>query len=230
MFEKLMRRKNVDGQKPESSQTLGSTASAKSPKNDSATVPQSDIIQSRKAIQHLWGADGEKIADFVGCQEMWVISLTKLTTAIIFLWQLIGFVPLGAGLLSFGAIIPCGVYATKLAAEAQRHWVHMRDEKQVVVGESINGLRQIKFSASEAEWERRIEAVRERELKALWRLTIVNSIHTTLWRAMPVALAAASLITYALIYGYLTPSLTFGKSARQFWETFYLEQRCNSAS
>jgi hypothetical protein len=44
-----------------------------------------------------------------------------------------------------------------------------RDDKTGVISEALRGLRQIKFGASESEWEKRIMRTRLRELAEIWQ-------------------------------------------------------------
>lgn len=195
-FDKLMRRKNVDGITQHASKSTSGNQDV-------------NVAKARKGVQHLW-SDAEKCATFAGQQEIWVLTVFKLVTSVAFLVRLMGWVPLGAGLCSFAVVLPCGMYSAKLYQKAVREWIKVRDRKQTIVSESTNSLRQIKFTAAEAEWEQRIVAVRGDELRALWRLSLANTANTVFWLSSPVALAAVSLAAYVYIHGSLTPSLTFG--------------------
>lgn len=46
----------------------------------------------------------------------------------------------------------------------------VRDEKMGVVTEALQGIRQIKFTALERQWESKIGSVRTRELHELWNV------------------------------------------------------------
>lgn len=85
----------------------------------------------------------------------------------------------------------------------------LRDEKLAVVNEALLGMRQIKFAALEDRWEKRILAMRERELKTLWGLFVVDTGLFGCWVVSPILLAATSLAAYAILNGQLLPSVAF---------------------
>jgi hypothetical protein len=208
MFEKLMRRKNAEV-------ITRPTGAAGTPKDVSGGQRSNlDITKSRKAIEHIFGIDTDKVAIFAGGHGQGVLAVVRIIVCFAFLVRLIGWIPLGAGLCSWAIILPLGTSSTKRYSKAQQEWINIRDRKQAIVSEAINGIRQIKFSARELQWEQRIVAVREKELCALWQLSLANIINTTCWLSGPIALAAVSLSTYAMIYGRLLPSFTFGKYNR----------------
>lgn len=85
----------------------------------------------------------------------------------------------------------------------------MRDLKMAVVTEALQGIRQIKFSALEDQWEGKILERRNAELKTLWSVFKWDTGLLAIWIFGPVMLAAALLATYALIHGNLNPSVAF---------------------
>ena len=87
----------------------------------------------------------------------------------------------------------------------------LRDQKLAIVNESLQGIRQIKFSALEPQWEKRILSMREKELKACWDVFANDTFLFGCWTATPVALAAASLSVHSWMNGFLLPSVAFGK-------------------
>lgn len=85
----------------------------------------------------------------------------------------------------------------------------VRDDKLAVVNEALTGIRQIKFSALEPEWEQKIGNVREKELKSVWAVFVSDTMLLACWVTSPIALAAVSLTVYAALVGSLLPSIAF---------------------
>lgn len=85
----------------------------------------------------------------------------------------------------------------------------MRDEKTHVVTEALHGIRQIKFSALEPQWQQVIMASRERELGAQWRAFKWATFMIFCWLSMPILLGAAALGTYAWLNGHVSASVAF---------------------
>ena len=84
-----------------------------------------------------------------------------------------------------------------------------RDAKTKVITEALNGIRQIKFSATESQWADKIYGVRENELGKLWNTQKNNTIMILGNSIAPVLLVALALSTYAYIHGELLPSVAF---------------------
>ncbi|OAL74382.1 hypothetical protein A7D00_2415 [Trichophyton violaceum] len=81
---------------------------------------------------------------------------------------LMGWRALGAGLLVSVVITPINIYTAKRYNSSQNTLMDHRDRKMGVVAEALQGIRQVKFSALESQWEQKIFAVREAELSAQW--------------------------------------------------------------
>ena len=85
----------------------------------------------------------------------------------------------------------------------------VRDQKMAVVTEALQGIRQIKFSALERQWQARIGERRKVELETQWRVFRFDTGLITLWILGPVLLSAVTLTVYALLHGNLSPSIAF---------------------
>ena len=85
----------------------------------------------------------------------------------------------------------------------------VRDQKMVVVTEALQGIRQIKFSAEERQWQEKIGKKRKEELATQWRVFRLDTVLISLWIIGPVMLSAISLAAYAAIYGNLSASVAF---------------------
>jgi ABC-type multidrug transport system fused ATPase/permease subunit len=227
IFEKAMRRKNVKTAPttekaiatPESVGPPGTSEPATSDTENSRDnkakedeeEDDSNATKSRQGIINLVGVDAKRVADFFAFQYLFPSSASKLIISIWFLIALLGWIPLGAGLLTWLLIMPFNVHFSKVYTNAQERLMKIRDQKLAVVNESLQGMRQIKFSALESQWEKRILDMREKELGAVWDVFRGDTILFACWVTSPIALAAASLAVYALIHKELTPSVAFGK-------------------
>ena len=220
VFGKAMRRKDIkgSGKKEEAASTL--TANGSVPGNQ---VPGSqgkdaskeeeegdeDTQQTRQSTINLIGVDGKRVADFATFSYIFPGTVVKLAFAFVFLISLIGWLPLLAGLLVPIIVTPINVLASKRYAKAQDGLMKMRDQKMAVVTEALQGIRQIKFSALERQWNKKILDVRSKELKEQWTVFVNDTILISIWILGPVMLAAAALAVYAIIHKTLSPSIAF---------------------
>ncbi|KAM0335380.1 hypothetical protein ACHAQA_000425 [Verticillium albo-atrum] len=213
IVEKAMRRKNVKQATKTDTSHVDPTSSGQdgAKKDDKAEDEDEDAdqLKSQQGVVNLIGVDAKRVSDFAAFQFFFPASATKLAVAIWFLVSLLGWIPLLAGLATWGVILPFNIYCTKIYANAQDRLMKIRDQKLALVNESLQGMRQIKFSALERQWEGRILAMRERELGAIWDVFKSDSFLFGSWVAIPILLAAASLAVYAWIHETLTPSVAF---------------------
>ncbi|KAF5658311.1 hypothetical protein FHETE_9965 [Fusarium heterosporum] len=208
IFEKSLRRKNVkSAEKPKESDTTQDGATDK--KDEDEPDDSSSVLKSRQSIVNLVGVDALRISNFTGFQFLIINSVFKLIFFSFFLVQLIGWIPFTAGLVAWGLILPANTYFSKELLSRSDKLMKLRDEKLAVVNEALLGMRQIKFAALESRWERRILAMRERELKTLWGLFVIDTGLFGCWVVSPILLAATSLAVYAILHGKLLPSVAF---------------------
>ncbi|XP_044719937.1 ABC transporter domain-containing protein [Hirsutella rhossiliensis] len=194
IFEKSLRRKNVR---------------AAEKRQDDNNPEDSNVTKSRQAVVNLVGVDSKHVADFLVIQYYIINSAVKLVIYSAFLVQLIGWVPFGAGILAWALVLPVNAWLSKIYMRAEDTLMKTRDRKLAVVNEALLGMRQIKFSALEKQWEDKITKMRETEIGDIRRVFAADSVLFFCWIASPILLAAASLAVYASVHGALSPSVAF---------------------
>lgn len=224
IFEKSMRKKDVKGtgrssnkkadEPAESAEPTIAGAVGESTAADKPEVPEEEdeseaLKKSKQGTVNLIGVDTKRVSDFAAFQNLFPSSLFKLVVSLVFLVSLLGWKALIAGFSTMLAVMPVNIYFSKRYAAAQDKLMKVRDDKLAVVNEALQGIRQIKFSALEPEWEKKINDVREEELKSVWRVFSSDTALLACWITSPIALAAVSLTVYASIYGALLPSVAF---------------------
>jgi len=122
---------------------------------------------------------------------------------------LIGWIALLSGFAVFVVVLPLNVYASKVFAKTQGELMTLRDQKMAVITEALQGIRQIKFSALEQQWQSRIRATRGKELTKQWRVFCMNTVLIMIWILGPVMLSAVGLAVYAWLRGDLGPAVAF---------------------
>ncbi|KAK0632070.1 hypothetical protein B0T14DRAFT_20538 [Immersiella caudata] len=216
IFEKAMRRKDVKGsekakkkKKPEGDGPTGDVSDAPKPKPTAEEDDETDVKKSKQSTVNLIGVDAKRVGDFTAYQSLFPGSVFKLVVSLSFLISLLGWKALLAGFSAMLAIMPINIHFSKLYSAAQDRLMKIRDEKMEVVTEALQGIRQIKFSALEPEWEKKIGSVRERELTAVWDVYRRDTMLIACWVTSPILLSAISLAVYAWLNGTLTPSVAF---------------------
>ena len=129
--------------------------------------------------------------------------------SIAFLRHLLGWQPLLVGVLVFFLFLPLNIWSSERSARAQGQLMDIRDRKLTVLTEVLQGIRQIKFSAQEYQWQARIRVVRQAELSVQWRAFCYETVLICCYNLAPIALSATTLSVYTMIHGELSASVAF---------------------
>ena len=149
------------------------------------------------------------MSQFLGYHYIFLQIITKMVVSIIFLYKLLGWEPTLAGFATFFFTLPLNIWIFTLARTARGSLIDVGDRKMVIITEALQGIRQIKFSAREMQWQERILNIRDLELTMQWRLYWLDVLLTLCWMLGPILLSAVSLAVYAAIQGQLSASVAF---------------------
>ncbi|KAJ8129451.1 hypothetical protein O1611_g4180 [Lasiodiplodia mahajangana] len=211
IFQKAMRRKDVKEASKKKSTTASTDASETAqPEVEESSDDEAEVLNKNKqSTVNLIGVDAKRVSDFANFNWFFPSSLFKLIVSLVFLLDLLGWQSLVAGFSTMLVVTPINIYFSKKYSDAQDRLMHVRDEKMGVVSEALQGIRQIKFSALEPQWEKKIGSVRERELTCVWDAFRYDVMLFACWITSPILLAAVSLAVYAALHGSLIPSVAF---------------------
>ncbi|KAJ4308144.1 hypothetical protein N0V84_012274 [Fusarium piperis] len=200
IFDKALRRKNIRSVTQENHDS-----------EDKDGTPSEDAgaLRSHQGIVNLVGVDTERIFYFLQYHFLILTGIVKLIIFSAFLLKLLGWIPFFAGILAWASTLPANTWFSKRVLAESRSLMRLRDTKLSKIGEVLLGMRQIKFGALESQWEQRILALRETELKTLWKFFVADSGLFACWVISPILLAVALLSAYVLINGSLLPSVAF---------------------
>lgn len=212
IFSKSLRRKNIQAadvaSKGHQDSQSGSIINSSNYGEQTPAKPFG-IPTSRQATINLVGVDTERIAYFFQFQFLILNGILKLAVFSTFLLRLIGWFPLVSGLFAWTVILPASACFSNMILVQSNKLMRQRDEKLAKLNEALLGIRQIKISSSEHLWESAILALREAELKTLWRYFLVDSALFGCWVVGPILLAATSLSVYVVVNGDLSASVAF---------------------
>jgi ABC-type multidrug transport system fused ATPase/permease subunit len=157
----------------------------------------------------MFAVDCTAIAIFGTQNCEYVNSGGKLAVTVAFLLFLIGWQSLCAGMIGIAILVPINKVLAERYGKKQKALMAIRDKRTTITTEALNGMRQIKFSATEVQWAEKLEAVREEELSTLWKTRIDNIYMSIASEFTPIVLTALSLATYSWVHGNLLPSVAF---------------------
>ncbi|KAL4987390.1 P-loop containing nucleoside triphosphate hydrolase protein [Aspergillus falconensis] len=176
-------------------QTLNS-ASLKHPKNAHSPV-------------NMLAVDVKNIADFLCFLFLMYESPLKMCIASALLVWLLGWQSFMAGtvvlvLLTIFNALAAGKYSSKQGSLMER-----RDSRLHVLTEMLSAIRQVKFSALETRWERKINGLRDAEMKAQWTVCVWQIVFVSLYFVGPILVSATCLSVYVILNGSISASTLF---------------------
>jgi ABC-type multidrug transport system fused ATPase/permease subunit len=208
VFAKAMRRKDVKHTTKDATD-YSINGSASNEDKDDQKDDQKALKKGRQGIVNHVAVDTQRILNFAASSYNIPQAIFKIIIGACFLVQILGWRSAFAGLSVAALVTPLNWYAAKKYSEFQDLLMKERDKKLDIVTEVLEGIRQIKFSALEESWQKRVQGVREDELKALWACLLADIWLLAIWVLGPIGLSAVSLVTYASINGGLTASVAF---------------------
>ena len=157
----------------------------------------------------LKSVDAKRISDFLQFHYVFIQVATEMVVSLVILVKLLGWLPVIVGFAVFFLILPLNIWTSKKFTDAQGNLMEIRDRKLMVLTEALQGIRQIKFSAQENQWEGRIQDARTTELKMIWRVFCLDTVLIFCWLLGPVLLSAVALAVYAATHEDLSASVAF---------------------
>ncbi|KDO25421.1 hypothetical protein SPRG_09363 [Saprolegnia parasitica CBS 223.65] len=166
-------------------------------------------VKSTGEISNLFSADMMWIL-YASYQvnQIWIIPL-QITALMYMLWQL-----LGSAMLCGLVVMFVTLYINRLVASLLRTnfevMMDRKDARMKVVNEVFGAMQIIKLNAWEERYFDKITALRNAELKSLWRESLLASMAITINGAGPIFLTTVSFAAYVLWLGEpLTASKVF---------------------
>lgn len=169
---------------------------------------QEDSSGQQSALS-LISTDTTRVSDFSSFNFALPESLLRLCISLSFLVNLLGWQPPLIGLASMSLILPVNILFSRRYLGIQTRLTRIRDKKLSIISEVLQGIGQIKFTATESLWEDKIDHIRELELGCICTAFMNDLVLIGCWIISPVVLAAMSLAAFTTIHGNLTPSVAF---------------------
>ena len=222
IFTKSLRRKDVkmaqndvhaELEPPEDESPMGSILAAAEERTPPPVENPITRVRARPEVMqstnNLIAVDCQRISGFSSVCWFFPASVVRLCLSVYFLYFLIGWQSLLAGVVAWLATMPLNAFISKRYSSLQGKMMRARDGRVAIIAEALQNIRQIKFAAQEDQWRAKIGHEREQELGVQWRSFQYQTVFFCLLIAGPVLLSSFSLLTYAYLYGSLRPSIAF---------------------
>lgn len=187
VFQKILRGKDSKEQKKSSS-----SASTNAPDAINLVLSDANLLAKFTSVNYLIGS-----------------TILKLISTAFFLFDLLGWQSCLVAIATTMLCLSVQTVTVKRLHAARKILEASRGRTTGVMKEALYALREIKFSSLEAPWEAHINAVRDDELKHLYRTHTATTLRRVWGTTTPFLIATASISTYLYMGGHATPSIVF---------------------
>ncbi|KAL3420391.1 ABC transporter [Phlyctema vagabunda] len=170
---------------------------------------QEDAVSINQGFINLVGSDAVRISNFAAESNLFLGTLVNMTLALLILLRLLGWLGVCAGLIMPILLTPLNLRATRLYSDAQDSVMSIRDQRMALVGEALQGIRQIKFASVEERWQSMIMSVRTKELKQQWLVYVLTSGLLCIWMSAPLLFSTVALAVHGWQNGGMSAAVAF---------------------
>ncbi|KAJ2928555.1 hypothetical protein H1R20_g8545, partial [Candolleomyces eurysporus] len=182
---------------------------------------------SKAQIMTLMTTDVDRVSDVAWHLFSIIDSPLEIVIGTVFLYSLLG-VSCFFGLAVILVFLPLNHFAGTIFVGAQENLMKARDERVALMNEILGSIRMLKFMAWERSFEKRVLAIRQRELRfqklhytievsifptvpgATWVLIKLQTLWNAIWDGSPILVTLVAFWHYAVYRGQpLTPSIAF---------------------
>lgn len=158
---------------------------------------------------HMAVVDAKNVADLFCLLFLIYESPLKLAIASVFLFVILGWQCLLSCVIVLLLLSAANSHTVKKYSISQGSFMESRDHRLSMITEILQGVRYLKLSALEAQWEKRISQVRDVELQNRWSVYSWELITVSLYFLGPTILSASSLAVYIAVNGSLSAATAF---------------------
>ncbi|KAI7849482.1 P-loop containing nucleoside triphosphate hydrolase protein, partial [Circinella umbellata] len=166
-------------------------------------------LSSTGQIVNLMSTDSDRISEF---STYWFSLFTaplEVAIGIYFVYRLLGLSSF-MGLSVMIICLPINHFNAKLYAKTQDKLMDARDKRVSLMNEVLQGIRQIKFFASEKDWQKRILQSRNTEMGFLRISYYCEALLILIWQGSTLLVMTVSFWSYTMLEGKeLTAAVAF---------------------
>uniref|UniRef100_A0A8C5RAM8 Multidrug resistance-associated protein 7 n=1 Tax=Leptobrachium leishanense TaxID=445787 RepID=A0A8C5RAM8_9ANUR len=159
-------------------------------------------------VVNFMSTDTDRISNFCrSFHELWSLPL-QFAVTLYLLYRQVGVAFLGGLGLALLLVPVNKVVASRIMANNQDMLQH-KDARVKLMAELLTGMRVVKFYTWESHFASRVGALREKELRSLRAIKLLDAVCVYLWAALPVLISIITFITYVLLGHQLTAAKVF---------------------
>ena len=159
-------------------------------------------------VTNIMSVDTERVMDIcTSFHDFWSLPV-QIAVALYLLHAQVGLALL-AGLGVVLLLIPINAVLTKKIAAVSRRMMGFKDKRVQLINELLHQIRTIKSMALEPRFQRKIEAVRRKEMGSLTTRKYLDAMCVYFWATTPILVSLATFSMYALLGNQLTAARVF---------------------
>ncbi|VDB91250.1 unnamed protein product [Peniophora sp. CBMAI 1063] len=173
------------------------------------TEEDEEAVSTKAQVMTLFTTDVDRVSEFAWHLFTLVDAPLEIIIGAIFLYKLLG-ISAFIGLAVSCLFLPLNHFAGKVVVGAQDNLMKARDERVALMNEILGAIRMLKFMAWERSFEKRVLAIREKELKYQKLNYTIETLWNAIWAGSPILVTLAAFFHFAVIRGeVLTASTAF---------------------
>uniref|UniRef100_A0A803TTT9 ATP binding cassette subfamily C member 2 n=1 Tax=Anolis carolinensis TaxID=28377 RepID=A0A803TTT9_ANOCA len=147
---------------------------------------------------NLMSADAQRFMDFTNfVHQLWSAPV-QIVLSILFLWLELGpsvFAGVGVMLL----LIPINAVLVAKARAIQVSNMNYKDERMKIMNEIFNGIKILKLFSWEPSFQKRVEKIRNQELKGLLRFSYLQSVSIFVFTCAPFLVSVVTFAVFVMV-------------------------------
>ncbi|KAJ1566910.1 hypothetical protein HK405_007953, partial [Cladochytrium tenue] len=160
-------------------------------------------------IVSLMSVDAQSVGQWAGSMYLPVITFINVILCIAALWYVLGWAAI-TGVVLMVILLGSGVPLAGLLRTKFYALKNSRDRRVNAMNELLQGIKIIKLFAWEEQFEKKIDGLREEELKNMFDAFFAASMTRVLWFSAPILTTLVTLASYTVVAGKeLDPTIAF---------------------
>ncbi|KAJ2928533.1 hypothetical protein H1R20_g8544, partial [Candolleomyces eurysporus] len=209
LFSKTLVRKNVVSSSSKPKDQNAARAAGGDAAKLTAGGDDEDEFSSKAQIMTLITTDVDRVSDVAWHLFFLIDPPIEIVIGTVFLYSLLG-VSCFFGLAVILVFLPLNHFAGTIFVGAQENLMKARDERVALMNEILGSIRMLKFMAWERSFEKRVLAIRQRELRFQKLHYTIETLWYTIWDISPILVTLVAFWHYTVYRGQpLTPSIAF---------------------
>mmetsp|Transcript_129522 Transcript_129522/g.415221 ORF Transcript_129522/g.415221 Transcript_129522/m.415221 type:complete len:1382 (-) Transcript_129522:118-4263(-) len=160
-----------------------------------ARAPALEQQRTSGEIVNLMSVDSQRLQDFLTYGQTLWSGPYQIIITLIFLVFVVQWATL-AGVAVMVLQVPLVTVIAKRVKAAQKDLMKIKDERIKVTNEVFNSMRLIKMYGWEDSFEKRLDDIRERELRYLQRYQLLDIVSKAMWTIAPLITSIATFAVY----------------------------------